>query len=107
MLDELSSGVDIVENGISVLLVTCREDGHLVMLVRSFEHLFAVGSDVEASFQHFARWSSDVEEDVRSALRTRLANTVSECFIEIENDQFLETRFLELKLNGARIDIFV
>lgn len=47
----------------------------------------------------------DVQPNVRFPIRRLVLQAVTECLIQIEDEQFGETRFLELQLNLSPFDL--
>ena len=83
-LDQFSGGVEVVDDGICVLLLRSREHDHLEELVSGLEALLGVGPDVDAGVDRV--WlSREVEgDDHIRILCIYIVDAVYQCLIEVE-----------------------
>ena len=107
MLDQLSCGVEIVNDRVSVLRRAGREDTDFIVLVRGHQELSRVRSDVEAdALDDLATWRCDVQVDHGRPQRVRLLDTVDKRLIQVEQQKLRQMLFLEFNFNLFFDDLF-
>lgn len=85
--DVLVLRVDVVQNSISIDLVTRRECYHLEVLIGFLQTLHDVGTDVDAGVDCFFIREVYFENDIR-ILRLNIIDTMYQCLVHVEDRQF-------------------
>lgn len=87
VLNELPSGVEVVQDGVCVQRSARSEHAHLVVLVGGLEQLLAERPNVEPGSDRSTRWSRQVQEDVRFPVGVRLLHAMGQRFVQIKQEQ--------------------
>ena len=88
VLEHLVLRVNIVKDGVSIGLVRCREYYHLKIFVSLLETLHEVWSEVDTGTDCLLAWEVNFKNYVW-VLCLDIINTVDECLVHIENQNFL------------------
>jgi len=76
VLNVYSFRINIVQNNISVPLVTSCKANHLKVLIYHFKAFFSVRSNIEASLEYFAGHEGDIQVYIRRSVGIFLSNTM-------------------------------
>jgi len=90
-LNELTLGVDIVQDSVCVRLVTGSEDDHLEHLVRFLQTLHQVGAKVDASADRLFIREINLQDNIR-ILCLDVVHTMDQCFVHVEDQDLLMFR---------------
>ena len=85
ILKQLSFGVNIVEYGISIDLVTGRKNNYLEILFSLLDAFNDVWSDVYSSIHRFFFWKIYFNHYI-SFLFFNIVNTMEQSFIHVKNE---------------------
>lgn len=88
VLDVLVVGVNVIQDGICVYLMTGGKDDDLEVLVCLFETLHDIWSDVDARIDGLFVGEVDLEDDIR-VLSFNVINAVNQSLVHVEDDQLL------------------
>lgn len=91
VFDELMVWINVVQDSISVHLVTGCEDNDLKVLGCFLQALHDVGSDVDSSVDCLFIWEVDLKDDI-GILGLNVVYTVNECFVHVEYHKFFTCR---------------
>lgn len=87
MAHVLAIWINIVQDGISICLMTCRKGNNLEVLIRLLQALDDVWSNINSSVHSLLIRKVYLEHNIRILLFD-VVNTVNQCLIHIEDGEF-------------------